>query len=205
MDPLSPCLPLYEFTSPVADVVPRGSPMMCGPFPRHARLLSKREEGPGGGGRPCLRRAGRPWGDGPEPDGPSLRQPDPSLLTPGQGPACPPLWGGAFTINCPAGWPFGGCSWPAPCRPGSPPRRQGSTETASLSAAGETSGQRQEGHRRASFSARAGASRCTALGPGMGLKGVACRKAGVLVPHAPRVWDKAARHVQHREGPGHRD
>lgn len=115
MDPLSPCLPLYEFTSPVADVVPRGSPMMCGPFPRHARLLSKREEGPGGGGRPCLRRAGRPWGDRPEPDGPSLGQPDPSLLTPGQGPACPPLWGGAFTINCPAGRPFGGCSWPAPC------------------------------------------------------------------------------------------
>lgn len=100
MDPLSPCLPLYEFTSPVADVVPRGSPMMCGPFPRHARLLSKRE-GPGGGGCPCLRRAGRPWGDGPEPDGPSLGQPDPSLLTPGQGPACPPV-GWSFHYKLPS-------------------------------------------------------------------------------------------------------
>lgn len=64
--------------------------------------------------------------------------------------------------------------------PGSPPRHQGSMETCPQIHC-QLLG-RPERHRRASSSARAGASRCIALAPGTGPKAITCQGAGVLAP-----------------------
>lgn len=140
-----------------------------------------------------------------------------SLLTPGPGPACPPLGGGAFTMSgeptfqlllslytARQGGPLAAAPGPHRAQTGSPPRRQGSMETCPQlhgQLLGRPAGS-DEGHRRASFRAQAGTSRCIALAPGMGPKAVTCRGAGVLAPHAPRVRDKLARTFSTGKGQG---